>query len=354
MIVKRLIVALVFSVTQFALLCLAANAESVTIDNGSERGQGLVFREGRVCYVIMPRHVAGEGSKVTIYSGAPVLHSTAYVVRPFWSGMDLAIGTVHGAVEKRCTAKLSDLDNEAQPDTGARLQLLHLLGSGEAERIDMVVTRSEYLTLDAQFANEKNELFKGLSGSFLFDADRPVGMIIETPSATEGHFIRIEEIHQNVARYLARRAGFSSAVGAVETVSDADASIPFTFVSATLPPISPEFSEENMAASGSYVFRLTRLNRIAFKAVGADAVTLSGLRINSEPGNETAGLPRDIQVDVSSAPDGVRIRSLFTGQMAPDGTLDLAFAGTRVRWVFVTIRSGWDRPEIGIESIVFR
>lgn len=312
----------------------------------------MVFRDAGVCYAIMPAHVAGGSRSVTVYSAAPVVHSSATIETPFWSGMDLAIGVARGSIEKRCTAKLADLNNQLQPETGARLQLLRLRPSGEPERIDMVVTQSEYLTLNAQISDGKSELFKGTSGAFLFDNDKPVGMVIKALSATEGQFIRIEEIYQNVSRRISRRAGYAqTTVQAVEAAPDALA-IPLEFVEATLPPIAPEVSEENMQGSGSYVFRLTKPNRITFKVIEGEAVTLSGLRITSAL-DGVAGLPRDIQIDVSSAPDGARIRPLYAGQMPPDGNLDIKLAGTRVRWVYVTIRSGWDRAEIGLDDVVF-
>lgn len=353
MILKRLFFALALILAQSSVFCLAAMAESVTIDNGSEKGQGLVFREGGVCWVIMPRHVAGDQRKVTLYSAAPVVHSSATVETPFWPGMDLAIGVARGAIEKRCTTPLSALNNASQPETGARLQLLRLRLSGEAERLDMIVTNGAYLTLDARLTDGKSELFKGTSGSFLFDADKPVGMVVEALSGTEARFIRIEEIYQNVARHVARRAGYATAQAPAPTEAPTPNALPFEVVEASLPPMSPDLAEENLTGPGSYVFTLTKPNRIAFRAAEGKVVTLSGLRLTAEA-EGPAGLPRDIQIDVSTAPDGARTRSVFTGQMPPDGTLDVAISSTRVLWVFVTVRSGWDRPEIGLDAVSFR
>lgn len=348
---KRLFLALAVILAQTLGFCLAAFAESVTIDNGTERGQGLIFREGGVCYVIMPRHVAGDQRKVTLYSAAPVVHSGATVETPFWPGMDLAIGVARGAIEQRCTMPLSALNTEVQPETGARLQLMRLRQSGEPERLDMIVTKSDYLTLDAQLIDSNSDLFKGTSGSFLFDADRPVGMVIEALSGTEARFIRIEEIYQNVARRVARRAGYAEAQIPEITLIEPN-TLPFEVVEASLPPASPEFAEENLTGPGSYVFTLTKANRIALRAAEGKVVTLSGLRITADA-EGLAGLPRDIQVDVSTSPDGARTRSVYSGQMPPDGILDVAIASTRVLWVFITIRSGWDRPEIGIDTVSF-
>lgn len=173
-----------------------ALAQAVTVQSGDEFGHGFMVRQGSTCYVLLPKHVAAGQRRVTVFSAAPVVHSGALVETPFWDGMDLAIGVVRGAIEKRCTIELSSLDISAQPESGARTQLLRLRQSGEPERVEMLVTDSQYLTLEADIADGKSELFKGTSGAFLFAENKPLGMVIEALSPTKGRFIRIEEIYQ--------------------------------------------------------------------------------------------------------------------------------------------------------------
>jgi hypothetical protein len=330
-----------------------ALAQAVTVQSGDEFGHGFMVRQGSTCYVLLPKHVAAGQRRVTVFSAAPVVHSGALVETPFWDGMDLAIGVVRGAIEKRCTVELSSLDISAQPESGTRTQLLRLRQSGEPERIEMLVTDSQYLTLEAEIADGKSELFKGTSGAFLFAENKPLGMVIEALSPTKGRFIRIEEIYQNVARRVSRRAGFSIAdADTPATTADDDAGLAFQLVSATLPPITPDRSESNLDGSGSYVFQLTRPNRMAFQAAGGKTVSLSQVRLRADTESGYA-VPRDIRIDVSSSPDGQRTRPFYSGEMPSDGVLVAKAQPTRARWVFVTVASGWDSSRIGLDAISF-
>jgi hypothetical protein len=235
--------------------------------------------------------------------------------------------------------------------TGRRVQLLRLRPSGDVERIEMSVTSSDYLTLEAQIEDGSAELFKGTSGAFLFDGEKPIGMIVQALSSTEGRFIRIEELHMNLARRLNRRAGFqTSAVVKPAVASDATSGIPLEFVSATQPPIFPDVPETNMLGDGSYVFELPRPNRIAFKIKSPDAVPLSKVQILSDVDAEYA-TPRNIRIDVSSSPNGKRPRFFGAAEMGPDGVFSFSRNPTLARWIYVTVSDAWESGVIGIDSI---
>lgn len=344
----------------FAILACSAfgsiplMAQTVAIHSGEEQGHGFLVRHGATCYVLLPKHVAAGRRNVTVLSAAPVVHSSALIETPFWEGMDLAIGIVRGEVEQRCVRPISDLDVSVQPESGAKVQLLRLRQSGEPERIDMLITDSHYLTFDADISDGKNELFKGTSGAFLFEGDTPLGMVIEAVSPTKGRFIRMEEIFLNVQRRVERRAGFASAEDPAQASPAAsEVGLPFVLVSTTLPPTDPDLSEANLAGPGSYVFTLTKPNRIAFKVVGTEALPVSSISVVSTV-DDVAGLPRDIKIEVSSSDDGLRTRPFARAEMAPDGMLDIKRSPTLARWVFISVQSGWDGADIGIDAIVIR
>lgn len=330
-----------------------AVAQTVTIQSNSQFGHGFIFRHGTQCYVIMPKHVAGGKRRVTVYSAAPVLHSGALVDTPFWAGIDLALGVVRGPVEDRCTRTLEYFDTAASPENGAAVQLLRLRQSGEIERVDMVVTKGDYLTLEARVNGSNAELFKGTSGAFLFVGDIPIGMVTKALSDKDGLFMRVEEIQMNIERRLNRRAGFvATTAPASRTQTSPKNSLPFVLKSVTLPPTFPDFGEENMQGQGSYVFDLTQPNRLAFKIVGDQAVSLSRVRILSNPDADYA-LPRGVRVDVSSQPDGSRTRSFLAGDMGPDGLFDSNRQPSLVRWVYITVTGGWQTGPIGIDQVIF-
>lgn len=298
----------------------------------------------------MPKHVAGGKRRVTVYSAAPVVHSGALVDTPFWSGIDLALGVVRGPVEQRCTRTLDYFASAASPDNGATVQLLRLRQSGEIERVDMVVTKGEYLTLEARVNGGSAELFQGTSGAFLLAGDAPVGMAIKALSDKDGEFMRIEEIRMNIERRLNRRAGFAAPES--QGSSPPKNSLPFVLRRVTLPPTFPDFGEENLQKTGSYVFDLTRPNRLAFQIEGDQSVSLSRVRIRSDPDADYA-LPKGIRIDVSSQPDGSRTRSFLAGEMGPDGLYDETRQPSLVRWVFITVTGGWQNGPIGIDAVSF-
>lgn len=324
-------------------------AQTVRVEGAGEQGHGFLLREGGLCWLVLPRHVAKGARRVTVFSAAPVVHSPAVVETPFWEGMDLAIGQLRGALEARCTAEPALFSAPLRAATGAEVHLQRLRSSGEIERIAMQITRTDYLTLEAQTRRPGDELFKGTSGAFLFDGERPIGMIIEALSPTEGRFIRIEEIAQNLARRLTREAAPQLSGPAPAT---AEGGLSFEVASAGLPPLSPEQSESNLIGAGDYVFHLTRPNRIAFRRADGGAVVLSRLRItgSSAPG---LSLPRAITVEVASDPGGLRSRPFAGGTMGPDGYLELSGVRGSVRWIYVTLRSAWDEAPVGLSEISF-
>ncbi|VDC33592.1 hypothetical protein XINFAN_03905 [Pseudogemmobacter humi] len=329
-------------------------AQTVRIESAGETGHGFLIHHAGLCWVILPRHVAGDSRRVTVFSGAPVVHSPALIETPFWEGMDLAIGQLRGAVEERCTAGLPLISGEVRAGTGGEVHLQRLRSSGEVERIPMQITRTDYLTLEAMVTKPGEELFKGSSGAFLFEGDRPIGMITEALTPTEGRFIRIEEIGQNIARRISRQAAPVAAGGGAVSAPEAPDSVGLAFeaVSAILPPLTPDQGEANLTGPGLYAFSLSRPNRIAFRVRGEAAAILSRVRIRATD-EEGFAVPRDITVEVAADGAGQRARPFAMGVMGPDGTLELTGAATSARWVYVTIRSAWDEAPVGIDAVSF-
>lgn len=91
---------------------------------------------------------------------------------------------------------------------------------------------------------------------------------------------------------------------------------------------------------------------MAFQTAGDETVSLSQVRLRADTASGYA-VPRDIRIDVSSSPDGQRTRPFYSGEMPSDGVLVAKAQPTRARWVFVTVSSGWDSGQIGLDSISF-
>ncbi len=319
----------------------------------------MMFRHNAYCYVAMPRHLSEGRRRVTVFTAAPVVHSTGWVEEPFWEDMDLAVALVRGPVAERCTYDL-DVFASARPEARKTGQLVRLRDSGEVDLDDMEITESGYLTFMAQ-SRDGAALQKGTSGAFLVIGSQPVGMAIKTPdgSETEARFLRSEEIHMNLSRWLERRAGpiarstpqgGASVARAADT--EAEPELPFVFVSAGSAPLTPEQSGENLTGPGAYVYQPTRANRIVFRTRDGSVQTLSGLSVQADPESGYA-LPRKLRVSVSSGATGERPRNFLVGEVGPDGLYQGRRMPSRARWVFVTILDSWEQGPISVDEIRF-
>jgi hypothetical protein len=350
---QRLISILAPTLTWLMLGFTPAQAQMVSVQSGAQLGHGFIFRHAAQCYVVMPKHVAAGKRRITVFSAAPVVHAGAIMETPFWEGLDLAVGIVRGAIDARCVQTLEDLSVTKSTADGAAVELLRLRDSGEPERVAMVVTKGDYLTLRARVTDPEAEIFKGTSGAFLVAGNVPIGMVTDAPSPKEGVFVRMEEIHMNLTRRLNRRAGFVAAKNdAQQTTQALLNSLPFTLQHVGLAPTYPDYSSENLATEGSYVFDLTRPNTIAYKIKGEASVALSAIHVRSDPDADYV-LPKGIRVTVSSREDGSRPRQFLAGNMGLDGVYSSRRQPSRVRWVFVTITSGWETGPIGVDAIAF-
>ena len=328
-------------------------AQVVAIRSADRTGHGFMLRHGGTCYVILPAHVAGNSRRVTVLTATPVVNAEATVERPFWEGLDLAIGALRGAAEDRCQATLADLGGSASPVDGGKLELVRLRDSGEVDRIAMRYASSAFLTLEAEITSSDEEFFQGTSGAFLFEDDRPVGMVTKTHPPTLGSFIRIEHIRANVQIWLERRAGGLAAnrpAPGAATQDSGGAGYTFEVVSADLPPLSPDLSPSNLTGEGAYVFDPAGRNRIVLRLTGTEAVNLRRVILRSDPDGGYA-LPKEIGVQVSTRADGSSPRAFLSGQTGADGIFDVRHSGTFANWVIITISSAWTGGPVGIEDI---
>ncbi len=334
-----------------------APAQTVALRGGGGEGHGLMIRSGGACYLLTPRHVVGEAPAASARSAAPVATGRAFVERPFWEGMDLAIGVLRGALEARCELGLQALAGETRLEAGGAGELVSLRPSGEVERRPMRVSDSGYLTLEAEFTRPEDEVFEGISGSFLFIGARPAGMAIEALGQRSARFIRVEEIHAAAARWIGRRGAVFTQSVAPEEAAGLEARAPELEArpERAAPALSAAFAVANALKDGpqAYVFAPQGPNRMAFRLEGEGARSLTRAAIMTDPEGGHA-LPRAILVEVSSREDGGGAPRFFaSGNMGPDGVFDQKRSPVLARWVFVTISSAWTEGPVRIDRIRF-
>lgn len=329
-------------------------AQTVSVQSNDHRGHGFLFRYLGTCHVVMPKHVANGQRRVRVFSSAPVENSGSVVDAPFWTGLDIAVGTIRGPLEERCTFALDDLLPDREANDGAVLELLRIRESGEIERLPMVVTKGEYLTFEAETRSSDANIFKGTSGAFVFDGDEPLGMAVEALSGSSARFIRSEEIHMNIQRRLGRRIE-PTATGAAEsaTIEVNPDDLDFKVMWTTLPPLYPDQGEENIGGDGSYVFDLTKPNTIALKLAKESVGPVSRVLIQTSTDSKFA-LPRDLTVELSPTENGARRLPPRSGIMGADGLLDVRLSPTLARWIYITVRSGQDTGSVAIDRVIVR
>jgi len=325
-------------------------AQVVRVESGPEVGHGFVLRHGGVCYLITPRHVTGSRRIATVKTASPMRSASAAMESPFWDGMDLAIGTVRAeGLGDYCRTSLTQLDQSLEVDAGQPMHLLRLRDTGEAERIPLEFADARYLTFTARMARQEDTFFRGTSGAFALVGDRPMGMVVTTTDGQEGQFIRIEELHQNVARWVQRSVRFVGAAPSADTVPLGDG-MRIVLHSVTQPPLTSDTAPENMRQEGAYVFPAGR-NQIIFRIPGVNPGALARIDLRSDP-DAAYALPRLIRVEVSTAAEpSTGWRYFAEAEMAPDGVLAINRSAQNARWVRLTVETAQDFGAIGIESV---
>lgn len=328
------------------------------VQNGlGEKGFGWMFSHGGQCYAVLPRHVAGPLPRVTVNTAAPVASGTGTVLTPFWDGIDLALLVVRGEATQSCSGRLDSL----RPDTAARrsvsANLLRLLASGEEERVPLRIENRNYLTFDGVVATSGAEVAQGTSGAFAFVGDQPVGMAITSTATGRATFIRVEEIHMHIGRYLAEQGGAYAAPTTVSVQQQAEASIAVGAVTlqlegTSMPPINPAFAPENLLEDGLFVFDQTRTMRMSFSMADNGVSTIRQLQLIS-PASDEYATPKTILVQYSVDSEGLSFREWMRGQMAPDGVFDSGMLAPRnMRRIAITILDTWSDGPVAIDQVV--
>lgn len=337
-----------------AALSSSVAAQPVRIETASQVGHGYMVAEGGLCWVLLPRHVAGEARRATAFTPEPVLTGQVFLQTPFWEGMDLAVGRLRGEAEARCTARLSAFEGRAGVERDGAAELVRVRGSGEVVRVPMRLLRTDYLTLEAEAAGGA-EVAAGDSGTVLEAGGRPVGMVVETPDTRRAVALRAEEIAMNAGRFIGRR-GASLARQTDPVAAEQPGGFAVGLVNASRPPASPEQGPENLLGEGAYVARPGGALRMVFEVEGDESVPLVRVRLLADAEAARAeghALPRDVRVEVDSSPGGGRWRPFRTGTGGPDGVTDLRRAPTLARRVAVTVTSAWSDGPVRVDGVAF-
>ncbi len=322
----------------------------MAIENGENgKGFGWMFLHKGSCYVVLPEHVAGRHPRITLTSSAPVVTGTGTVSKPFWPGIDLAIATVRGAIEDRCSNSLADLVLTPEERAGRAAQLERLTPVGEVLRDPITIDDFTYLTFSARRREDGRAIRRGTSGAFAFIGNTPVGMAIRSPDDATGRFIRSDEIHLHVNRYLSEILAPRSLDGG--SVQNLPGSLPLVFRRTSAPPVNPQYAPENLLGPGSYVFDLSGRVTIEFQFLDEQVSVVSRVVVTA-PTEGGYSLPREILIEISPFASGDRYFSLGRFQVGFDGILDTGRVASRnARWLRLTVLNAWSEGPLAIDAV---
>jgi hypothetical protein len=327
-----------------ALLTFAAServyAQTVSVQNGlGEYGFGWMFNRNGTCYVVMPKHVAGPFPAVTIFTSAPVQHTTATVIAPFWPDIDLALGVARGGITERCTAKLDNLLVRKSDLAHHSADLLRLSETGEIYRKQIEVRDRGYLDFTGRVADGSSEIGQGTSGAFAFVKGRPIGMAITTDNPSHARFIRAGEILIHIRRFLEEQGGVYSPVRSDETTENQRQSgqsdtLPLRFISSTVAPTNPMHAPDNLVSDGKFVFEN-----------GSFASLVFGFEKTRQVSRVTAvGKPMDQQTVAKTI--------LLRTSVDPDGVLDTgALQPRNMHFLELRILDTWGSGDVVLNSV---
>ena len=176
------------------LLPLSAVASDAYIDTGSTRGQGYLFMDADTCFLVTPAHVAKSSNELSFLAVDRKSH-VAKKVKEF--DVDLALYEL----EK------SNLCRSLPEYGSTRLSaLLKIYRDGVIKTrlsdASVLQTKIEITGIDESYylqvrvRSSSDTLKQGFSGSQLFVAEQPAGILIEVDEDGYGYVLRSDAIEK--------------------------------------------------------------------------------------------------------------------------------------------------------------
>lgn len=332
-------------------------AEPVRINNGT--AHGYMFEFSGNCYVAAPSHAVRLGGRAAIATSEPVVNGGGVADLPFWDGLDLAVIVVNRGLTERCRGQGANiLSASFDPVANQRGNMILIRSSGQVLRRPMRISKTNYLTFEADFLDvadpNADEIFQGMSGTFLFVNGTPVGMAIEKAGPTTLRFMRIEEVSLNLGRWLGTQGAVF--IAPPSDLDPVDGSLPLVLIDAQTPAVDTDsFPENFLTEAGAYIFEPSGPASIILQ-IDNDAAQSVRQVIMQTASVEGQSVPQGVRIEVdSSRGDRPRWRHFWGGQMRRDGVLDTGpRSATFARRIRITITSAWGPGPVRIDQIKVR
>lgn len=339
-----------------ALFAGSSEARPVWVEDGL--GNGFLFHNRGVCYVVLPSHVHGRGP-FRLTARDPSGLGTGRIVHKSDPALDLSLGVVSGTLEKDCGPEWSDLPQRIDPTVGQTVTVIRY-EQGSVESIRSSVTTVTFTHLEIAPLPEETRFFAArTSGSFVFDGARPLGMIIEAGNRQNAYVLRWDEIRDRLRRVVedwSAQDGCTDAQACDGPIGDpAPASLSGFRLAGWEPHgISGEYGAEAMVAGlGPYIAPISRGVPVIL-SFEADAIQeISRVVLTSHADNETSFSPKLVIVRVDTSSDGIdRWRDFRSPRdMVPGEPLDLRRGTTTARRVRIEILSSWGGGPVRLDGV---
>ena len=329
----------------FVLLSVGtARAEPVSVNRGT--GLGYVFTHNQNCFLILPAHVHGRSSRVSISTAIPASVGDATLVRTYAPELDLSLFYVTSGLENRCRDRFSALPDEVGTllDGVTNAQLVRVDATGAETRDEMTITATDFETIAATALD--TEIYQGTSGAILRIGNTPIGMAIQSEGTDQATFLRMDEIVARIRRVVTpaqvqlapadeQQAGSSQCpIGAIRIAS----------LSCTIEPVSPDYACSNLLNEGGGIAAFPQGTRPRIE-IALDVVQATPLRSVEllSAGGEDFAVPQQITVETSSTNGAPRWLRFGGRDMPPTGKVDIVNgAAPFANRIAIEIHSSWD------------
>ena len=341
------------------LLATAASARPVMVEEGV--GNGFLFHRSGVCYVILPTHVHGR-APFRLSAREPSGIGTGRIIHRADPAIDLSLGVVTGTLAEDCGPAWSDLPRSIEPMPGQPVSVVRY-EQGSIETIRSVITSVTFTHFEITPITEETRFFAArTSGSFVFDGQKPVGMVVEADNRQSAYVLRMDEIHDRLRRVIEdwfEEDGCTSPKGCDSAVPDlAPATLSgFRLTSWTPHAISGEYGAEAMVAGlAPYIAPLSRNEPITLSFEADKILEVSRVVLTSRADGTSSFSPKLVVVQVDTSSDGIdRWRNFRSPRdMVPDHALDLSRGPTHARRIRIEIRSSWGEGPVRIDSVAIK
>lgn len=305
----------------------AAQAQPVEV-NASEVGQGYLFNDDGICYLVTAAHVTSGSARAQIRT-EDGREGVATMMKPFWPGFDLDVGQVRRLSQSDCTATFDILASGVDaPLAGARI-VLPLVGPGGVDNPELSVISTEFLEFIGAFADPERAGKKGMSGSFALLDGIPVGMARATTEDGSIRFIQMAEIVMNLRRWLNRTATSPAPIEDIPPDTESRVGLPYEIISSSPAAIDSEHVVEAMVdGSAPFIYPAGQDAVIVLRNLSEGQKVISRLRIESPP-DEKYSQPRQIRIDLIAQEESGKSQFWKTDAFPPDGLYDTGTVARR-------------------------